>query len=204
MNERERLPVHRPGEQDLGTTRLLERNRATEALRGLRLRAEIRAFEADVRGVAQRTGESQHVGERDAGPRRGTGSARTPRRLAGNVADRDQAGAPVARALQCRGHLALAQRLAQGGQGQLQLPLHSALHAQSPRRGVDLRHRAVPAHIKRIRGSQRALHQRSEPGLSVERLLLVHDQVHTLSVATHPTSLCVQLQQAAAGPLGSP
>ena len=29
-------------------------------------------------------------------------------------------------------------------------------------------------------------------------------QVHTLSVATHPTTLCVQLQQAAAGPLGSP
>lgn len=85
---------------------------------------------ADVPAV--RACERQHVGERDTGPRRGTGGARTPRRLAGNVADGDQADPPVARALQGRGHFALAQ----GVQGKVQLSLNRAVHAESPRGGV--------------------------------------------------------------------
>ena len=189
MNERERLAVHRPGEQDLRATRLLERDRASEPLGGLRLGAQIGAVEADVRGLAQRVGEREHVGKRDAGPSRGTGRARTPRRLARDVTDSDQARAPIARALQRRSHLALPERLAQGGKGKVQLPFDDPMHVQPPRGGVDLRHRSVPPHVKRVRGGQRTLRQRSEPSLGVERLLLVHDQIPALSIATHATSV---------------
>ena len=46
----------------------------------------------------------RRVGERDPSPRRGPGRTRTPRSLAGNIADGGQARAPVARTLPCRRH----------------------------------------------------------------------------------------------------
>ena len=60
---------------------------------------------------------------------------------------------------------------------------------QVPRGRVDLRHRAVPAHVERVGGGQRALGQRRQTGLGIERLALVHDQVRALSVAIHAPSL---------------
>ena len=142
-----------------------------------------------MRGLAQRASERKHVGERDAGPRRGTSSARTPRLLARDVADGDQTRAPVTRALQRRGHLALAERLAQRDQRKIQLPLDKPVHLQPRGRAIDLRHRGVPPHVEHVRGGQRTLGQGGEPGLGVERLLLVHDHVRALSVAAHTTSV---------------
>ena len=189
MDRRERLAVHRPGKQDLGATRLVERDRATEALGRLRLLAKVGATEADVRGLPQRAGEREHVGERDAGPRGGTSSTGTPRLLARDVADGHQTRAPVAGALQRRGHRALPQRLAQGDQRKVQLPFDGPMQVQPPRLGIDLRHRAVPPYVEGVRGGQRTLGQRREPGLGVERLLRVHDEVRALSVGTHPANV---------------
>src|SRR5439155_15666520 len=62
VDGRERLAVHRPGEQDLAAARLVERDLATEAPGGLCLWAEVGAFEPDVRGLAPRAGEREHVG----------------------------------------------------------------------------------------------------------------------------------------------
>jgi hypothetical protein len=90
-----------------------------------------------------------------------------------------------ARALQRRRDLALPERLAQRREGELQLTLDDSVHAQSPRAGIDLRHRAVRPHVERVRGGHRALGERGEPGLGVERLHFVHDHVRALSVATH-------------------
>jgi hypothetical protein len=189
VHGRQRLAVHRPGEQDLGAARLVERDRAPEALGGLRLRAEICAVEAHVLRLGNRMGEPEHVGERDPGPGRGARGARAPRRLAGDVTDRDQARAPVAGALERGGHLPLPERLAEGGQGELQLALHEPVHAQAPAGRVDLRHRPVPADVERVRRRHRTLGQGGEPGLGVERLLSVDDQVGALSVASHGTSV---------------
>src|SRR5205814_10018083 len=75
------------------------------------------------------------------------------------------------------------------GEGKVQLPLHQPTHVQPPRGGVDLRNRGVPAHVERVRGGHRTLGQGGGPGLSVERLVLVHHQVRALSIATHATSL---------------
>jgi hypothetical protein len=47
----ERLLVDPPREQDLGTTGLLERDRAAEALGGLRFEAMFAAIEANVGGL---------------------------------------------------------------------------------------------------------------------------------------------------------
>ena len=118
VDERERLAVHRPSKQDFGARCLIERDRATEALYGPRLRADVGAVEANVRRLPQRPGEREHVGKRDPTPRRRAGRARTPRRLARNLADRGQTRTPVTRALQCRGHLPYLKRLAQRGQRQ--------------------------------------------------------------------------------------
>src|SRR5262249_4304337 len=96
-----------------GTARLVERDRPAEALWGARLRTEVRALEADVDTVAQRLGEREDVGERHPGPGGGPGRARTPGRLSRDVADRHQARAPIAGALQRRGHVALPARLPQ-------------------------------------------------------------------------------------------
>jgi hypothetical protein len=185
VNEGERLAVHRPGEQDLGAARLVERDRTAEGLGWLRLRADVGAVEADVLRLGQRAGERQHVGERDAGPRRRAGRARTPRRLARDVADRDQARAPVAGALQRRGLGALPERLAQRRQREVELPLDEPVDVQPPRGRIDLRHRAVPAHVERVGGGQRPLGQRGEPGLGIERLVFVDDQIRALAIATH-------------------
>jgi hypothetical protein len=57
----ERLAVHRPGEQDFGPARLVERDRPTEVLGQFRYWADVGALEADVRGVAERARESEHV-----------------------------------------------------------------------------------------------------------------------------------------------
>ena len=103
----------------------------------------------------QRPGERDHVGERDAGPRRRAGRARTPRRLARDVADRDQARAPVAGALQRRRLGALPERLAQRRQREVELALHEPVDAQPPCGRVDLGNRAVPAHVERVRGGER-------------------------------------------------
>jgi hypothetical protein len=128
VHGRERLAVHAPREQDLGPARLVERDRAAETLRRLRLRAQVRALEADVRRLAQRLRDGEDVGERDAAPRRGPRRPGPPGRLAGDVADGEQARAPVPRALERRGHLALAERLAQRGERELQLPLYGAVN----------------------------------------------------------------------------
>ena len=191
MDRRERLAVHPPREQDLRAARLVERDRAAETLGRLRLRAEVGTLEADVGGFGQRSGEREHVRERDAGPGRGAGRPWPPRRLARDVADGDQARTPVAGALQRRGHLALPERLAQRREGELQLPLDDAQHAQPPRGRVDLRHRAMAPHVEGVCGGHRTLGQRGEPGLGVERLLPVNDHAGALSVATHGTNLRV-------------
>jgi hypothetical protein len=135
--------------------------------------------------VAPGGGQRQDVGEGDAGPRRSPRRARAPRRLAVDVADGHQAGPPVARALQRRRHLALAEGLAQRRERELERALDGAVDAQAPGGGVDLRHVAVPAHVEGVGGGQCALGQRGEPGLGVERLLLVHDEVGALSVPIH-------------------
>jgi len=51
VDDRERLSIHPPCEQDLGTTGLVERDRAAEALGGLRFEAKVAAGEANVGGV---------------------------------------------------------------------------------------------------------------------------------------------------------
>ena len=56
---------------------------------------------------------------------------------------------------------------------------------QPPRGRVDVRNRAVPSHVERVRGRHGALGQSGKPGLGVQRLLLVHDEVRSLSVAIH-------------------
>jgi hypothetical protein len=146
------------------------------------------ADEADVRGLGSRAGEREHVGEGDAGPRRRARRTGTPRRLARNIPDGDQARAPVAGTLQRRRLSAFPERLAQRRQREVQLALDEPVHAQSPRGGVDLRHRTVPTHVERVGGRQRTLGQDGARGLGVERLLLVHDQIGALAVATpaHP------------------
>jgi hypothetical protein len=203
MHRRERLAVHRPREHDLRAQRLVERDRAAEALGRLRLRAHVGAVEADMRRLAQRAGKREHVGERDTAPNRGARGAGSPRRLARDVADGDQPGAPVAGALQRRGHLALLGRFAQGVKRELQLPLDEAVHPQPPRGGVELRHRAVRPHVERIHGRHGTLGQGGEPGLGVERLLLVDDQVRALAVATHATSV-ISCSARSPSPSGSP
>jgi hypothetical protein len=185
VDERERLPIHRPDEQDLRATRLVERDRATEALRWLRLRAEVGTLEAHVRGLGQRASEREHLGERDAAPRRGTSSTRPPRLLAREFADSHQVHAPVARALKRRGDLALLEHLTQGFEGKIQLPLDEPMHVQPPRLRDDLRHRGVPPHVERLRGGHRTLGQGGSSSLGVERLLLMHHHIRALSVASH-------------------
>jgi hypothetical protein len=185
VDRRERLAVHPPGEQDLGPARLVERDRATEGLDRHGVHARVRADEADVRGIVERAGDRQHVGERDAGPRGRPGRTGTPRRLARDVADRHQPCAPVPGTLQRRDHLALPERLAQRRQREVQLALHEAVDAQAPGLGVDLRDRPVAAHVERVVGGQRALGQGGRPRLGVERRLLVDDQLRPLSVVTH-------------------
>jgi hypothetical protein len=197
VHGRERLAIHRPGEQNLWTTRLVERDRATEALDRVGLRADVGAPEADVRRAAQRTGEREHIAERDAGPGRRAGRARTPRRLARNIADGDQTRAPVAGALQRRRLSACPERLAQRRQREVQFALDEPTNAQPPRGGVDLRHRTVPAHVERVCGGQRTLGQGGARRLCVERLLLVHDQIRALAVAAHATSPGVRTARAA-------
>jgi hypothetical protein len=189
VDERERLPVHRPGEQDLGATRLVQWDRATKTLGGLGLKAAVRPFEPDVRGPAQRTREREHVSEGDAGPSRGTSGTRTPRCFARNVADGDEAGTLVARALQRRGHLALTECLTQRGEGKAQLALDGSVHLKAPGSGVDLRRRGMPAHVEGVRGGQRTLRERGKPGLGVERFPLMHDHVRALSVSDHAKSV---------------
>jgi hypothetical protein len=151
--------------------------------------ALVGADEAHVRALVQRAGERQHVGERDAGPRRGPGRAGTPRRLARDVADRHQPRPAVPGALQRRDLLALDERLTQRRERQVELPVHEPVDTQPPRGRVDPRHRPVPAHVERVGAGQRTLGQRGEPGLGIERLVLVDDQVSALSVATHGPSL---------------
>src|SRR5437764_1357068 len=70
----------------------------------------------------------------------------------------------------------------------VKIALDDPMHMQPPRVGVDLRHRAVPQDVERVRAIKRTLGQGGGPGLGVERLLLVHDEVRALSVATHPTN----------------
>ena len=160
VHRAERLAVHRPRQQHLGPARLVERDRAAEALGRLGLRAQVRAVEAHVRGrrAAARPGR----GRRRAAPRpgRGPGRARPPRRLARDVADRHQPGAPVAGALQRRGHLALAERLAQRRERERQLALDEPVDAQAERARVELGHGAVAADVERVRGGERSLGQR--------------------------------------------
>jgi hypothetical protein len=188
VHGRERLAVHRPDEEHFRAACLVERDRAAEALDRFGLRADVGALEADMRRVAERAGEREHVGERDAAPRRGPRRAGTPRRLARDVADGDQTRAPIAGALQRRGHGALAQRLAQRRQRELQLALDEPVHAQAPRDRVDLRHGAVPTHVERVGRRQRTLRQRRPRALGVERIVLVHDQIRTLAVAAQARS----------------
>jgi hypothetical protein len=145
-----------------------------------------------VLGLGQRSGDCEHIGERDTGPRRGAGRAGTPRCLAGDVADGDQARAPIAGALQRRG-------LAQRRQREVELALDEPVDAQPPRGGIDLWHGAVPPYVERVSGGQRTLGQRGEPGLGIERLVLVHDQIHALSVPTHATSVRVRTSRPPAG-----
>ena len=152
---------------------------------GLASGAVVGAVEPDVRGGGQRPGERDHVGERHAGPCRGAGRAGPPRRLAGDVADRDEPRAPVAGALQRRGHLALAERLAQRGEREVELALDEPVDPQPPALRLELRDRAVPADVERVGRGHGPFRQRREPGLGVERLLLVHDQVGALPVAAH-------------------
>ncbi len=185
VDRRERLAVHRPREQDLGAARLVERDRAAEALRRLGLGALVRAVEADVRSVLARRRQGEDVGEPDAGPRRGPGRARPPRRLARDVADRHEPGAAVARALQRRGHRARAERLAQRRERQRQLPLDQPVHPQAPGARVKLRHGAVAAHVERVGRRDRGLVERAEVRLGVEGLLLVDDEARALAVAAH-------------------
>ena len=202
MDRRQRLAVHLPGEQDLGAAGLLDRDRTAEALRRLRLRAEVCALEADVRGLRARAGQREHVRERHALPHRRAGRTGAPRRLAGDLADGDQTGAAVAGALQRRSDLALPERLAQRRVGQLQRALDQPVHPQPPRGRVKLRNRPVPAHVERVRGGQRPFGQRRGPGLDVERLLLVDDHVGALAVAGHrPTLRWADVDGASSGVL---
>ena len=112
-------------------------------LGGLRLCAEVGTGEANVGGLAPRTGEREHIGERDAGPDRSTGRAGTPGLLARELANGDQARAAVAGALERRGYFPLPEHLAQGGEGEVQLALDESVDAQPPGGGFDLRHRRV-------------------------------------------------------------
>ena len=76
--------------------------------------------------------------------------------------------------------VALDEGLAQGGEGQVQLALDGAVHVQAPCGGVDLGYRAVAAHVEGVGRGDRTLGQRGEPGLGVERLALVHDEIERL------------------------
>ena len=189
VHGRERLAVHPPGEQDLGAACLVERDRAAEALGRLGLGALVGADEADMGTLLQRAGRREHVCQRDAGPGRSSRRAGPPRRLTRDVPDRHQARAAVAGALQRRDHPALAERLAQRRERQLELALHEPVDAQAPRGGVDLRDRPVPPDVERVGRGQRGLGQRGGAGLDVERLVFVDDQIRPLAVATHTTTL---------------
>ena len=75
-------------------------------------------------------------------------------------------------------------------EGKVQLPLDEPHRTRSRHASGSISGTArVPAHVERVRGGQRTLRQGGGPGLGVERLLLVHDQVAALSVATHARSV---------------
>jgi hypothetical protein len=116
-----------------------------------------------------------------------------------------KARAPVPGALQRRSLGALPERLPQCRQREVELALDEPVHVQPPRGRVDVRNRAVRSHVERFRGRHGALDQSGKPGLGVERLLLVHDEVRSLSEAIHARSLRVTTTRAAcAGHLTQP
>ncbi len=187
----QRLAVHRPGEQDLGPARLVERDRAAEPLRR---RGLLR------RGPRRRSRRARRPGSGPASA--STSASATPVQVAVPVAPGPHGASPgmsrtatrPARRLPAHCSVAVTVALAAAPRCSVSSDSSSS-RPTSPctrsrhSRSIDLRHRAVPAHVERVGRRHRGLGQRGEPGLGVERLLLVDDHVRALSVATHPASV---------------
>ena len=131
----------------------------------------------DVRGAGQRPGQRQDVGERDAvqvavpvapGPH---GASPGMSRIAIRPARRLPAHCSVA--VTSRSRNASRSVASESDSSRSTSPWTRRRNAPS----LDLRDRPVPADVERVGRGDRSLRQRREPGLDVERLLLVDDQV---------------------------
>ena len=106
---------------------------------------------------------------------------RSPRRLAGDLPDRDQPSPPIAGALQ-RGHdRARGESTSQLVERELERPIHQSVDPQPPCRRVQVRDRTVTAHVERIHGGQPGFAQSRRRGLRVEGLQLMDDHVRALA-----------------------
>ena len=187
VHGRQRLPVHLPGEQDLGVLGLLQRDRGAERLRRVRLLRAVGADERDVRGARADAGGGEQVGEADAAPDRRPGRPGAPRRLARDGAHLGQAGPAVAGALERRGDLGQREEAgAQGGERELERALDEPADGESQRVRVERRHGPVVAHVEALDRGHGALGEGRPRRLGVERLEPVHHGVVRLAVAAHP------------------
>ena len=187
MHRRQRLAVHRPRQQDLGTARLLEPDRPTEALDGLGFRAHVGALEADVRRLA--VGPASASTSASATPLQvAVPVARPPRRLArdARIAIRPARRLPAhcSVAVTSRSRKASRKVASERSSSRSTSPWTRRRHAPGSIPG-----RTMAAHVERVGRGQRAFGQRRRGGLGVVRLFAVDDQSGPLAIAIHATSV---------------
>ena len=171
--DRERLAVHRVGEQRARLQGVAYREAALETDRVRRAvdRALVGAAEDHLAGTGPDPGAGENVGQARPGPLGGAHGPGTPlhtgrRRL--------EQRPPVPGAFQRDRHGFRGQP-GQLGQAQAQRPIHHAADAEPPRRRVEHRDRKVAAPVE-LGGRRHLPAQPGRRGLAVQRLRLVHDE----------------------------
>jgi len=176
MFGRQRLAIHRPGEEYVGLPRLAHGDRYPEqgflALHVHLVRAGERHEQL---GRIRRADRIEHIGQAYAGPLRIADRAYVPR-IAGGVGDLLEIGTPVAGALENRRYRARGKRALQF--------LHreeAARHAPpahlDPMIGGQIRHRPVAAHVEQRLRRQKPLDQRTGRRLGIVGIRTALDHI---------------------------